>query len=284
MSRVVIVSGGGTGIGRATARRFASDGDRVLLIGRREEVLRRAADALSAEDGVHGEVETLAADLSLAAEAERVRTEVARRYDRVDVLVNNAGGNVQLGAKDVPDGLAGIAHHWTGNFNSNVLTAVLLAEALGKQLSAPGRRVVLLSSIAAYRGSGSGSYAAAKAALHPYAYDMAGKLGEHGATVNVVAPGYVEDHRLLRRPYDSGAAQGAGGPDRHRPAGRPRGHRGYGPLAGVAGGRTRHGPDRPGQRRCAGTAVEPAPHTEPTEPAEPTTPAVRAAPPMTRVH
>jgi 3-oxoacyl-[acyl-carrier protein] reductase len=193
VSRVVIVSGGGTGIGRATARRFASDGDRVLLIGRREEVLRHAADALSAEDGVHGEVGTLAADLSIAAEAERVRTEVARRYDRVDVLVNNAGGNVELGAKDVPEGLAGIAHHWTGNFNSNVLTAVLLTEALSEQLSAPGRRVVLLSSIAAYRGSGSGSYAAAKAALHPYAYDMAGKLGEHGATVNVVAPGYVED-------------------------------------------------------------------------------------------
>src|SRR6185437_361615 len=112
------------GIGLATARRFASDGDRVLLIGRREEILRQAADRLAEEDGAHGEVGTLAADLSLASEAERVRTEIVRRYGQVDVLVNNAGGNVELGARDVPDGLAGIAQHWTGNFNSNVLTAV----------------------------------------------------------------------------------------------------------------------------------------------------------------
>ncbi|HEV7627830.1 MAG TPA: SDR family NAD(P)-dependent oxidoreductase, partial [Streptomyces sp.] len=91
MSRVVIVSGGGTGIGRAAARRFATDGDRVLLIGRRAEVLREAAESLSAEDGVRGEIQTLDADLSIVEAAERVRTEVDRRYGRVDVLVNNAG-------------------------------------------------------------------------------------------------------------------------------------------------------------------------------------------------
>lgn len=193
MSRVVIVSGGGTGIGRATARRFAADGDRVLLIGRRAEVLREAAESLSAEDGVSGEIQTLDADLSIVEAAERVRTEIDRRYERVDVLVNNAGGNVELGAENVSAGLAGVARHWTGNFNANVLSAVLLTEALVEHLAAPGRRVVLISSIAAYRGSGSGSYAAAKAALHPYAYDMAGRLGEHGATVNVVAPGYIGD-------------------------------------------------------------------------------------------
>ena len=198
MSRVVIVSGGGTGIGRAVARRFAEDGDRVLLIGRRDAVLREAAEALAAEDGVDGQIQTLAADLSLPEEAERVRTEIGRRYGRVDVLVNNAGGNVEIGANDVPEGLAGIAWAWSGNFGSNVLTAVLLTEALREMLREQGRRVVLLSSIAAYRGSGSGSYAAAKAALHPYAYDLAGQLGAYGATVNVVAPGFIEDTEFFR--------------------------------------------------------------------------------------
>lgn len=198
MSRVVIVSGGGTGIGRAVARRFAADGDRVLLIGRREAVLREAAGAIAAEDGVDGEIQTLAADLTLPEEAERVRAEVGARYGRVDVLVNNAGGNVEIGAEDMPEGLAGVAWAWSGNFGSNVLTAVLLTEALREMLREVGRRVVLLSSIAAYRGSGSGSYAAAKAALHPYAYDLAGQLGGHGATVNVVAPGYIEDTEFFR--------------------------------------------------------------------------------------
>lgn len=199
MSRVVIVSGGGTGIGRAVARRFAADGDRVLLVGRRPEVLRQAAEELSADDGVEGEIQTVAADLGVAEEAERVAAEVEARYGRVDVLVNNAGGNVEIGTPDdVPDGLEGVAWRWTGNFRTNVLTAVLLTEALRDRLQAPGRRVVLLSSIAAYRGSGGGSYAAAKAALHPYAYELAARLGGHGATVNVVAPGYIEDTGFFR--------------------------------------------------------------------------------------
>lgn len=76
MDRAVIVSGGGTGIGRAVARRFAADGDRVLLVGRREAVLRQAAEALTekapAADGeVRGEIRTLAADLTRPEEAAR---------------------------------------------------------------------------------------------------------------------------------------------------------------------------------------------------------------------
>lgn len=194
MSRVVIVSGGGTGIGRAVARRFAADGDRVLLVGRRSGVLDEAAKALADEDGVTGEIATVSADLSDPGDAERVRAEVERRYGRVDVLVANAGGNAEIGAPDdVPGGLAGVAWRWKANFECNVLTCVLLTEALRDLLQQQARRVVLISSIAAYRGSGTGSYAASKAALHPYAYDLAGQLGAHGATVNVVAPGYIED-------------------------------------------------------------------------------------------
>lgn len=214
MDRAVIVSGGGTGIGRAVARRFAADGDRVLLVGRREAVLRRTAEALTSEISETseisktletseapaaggaargGEIRTFAADLTRPEEAARVREEAGSRFGRVDVLVNNAGGNVEYasGDEEPPAGLAGVAWQWRANFESNVLTAVLLTEALLDLLQEPGRRVVLLSSIAAYRGSGTGSYASAKAALHPYAYDMAGRLGPHGATVNAVAPGYV---------------------------------------------------------------------------------------------
>lgn len=194
MDRVVIVSGGGTGIGRAAARRFAEDGDRLLLVGRREPVLRQAAEEIAADAGGRaGEVGTVAADLADPREAQRVRDEVDDRYGRVDVLVANAGGNVKYaaGGEERPGGLAGVAHAWRSNFESNVLTAVLLAEAHAELLQAPGRRVVLLSSIAAYRGSGTDSYASSKAALHPYVYALAGRLGPHGATANAVAPGYV---------------------------------------------------------------------------------------------
>lgn len=80
---------------------------------------------------------------------------------------------------------------WQSCFESNVLTAVLLVEALRPHLEGRAGRVVLLSSIAAVRGSGDGPYGAMKAALHGWMYDLARQLGEHGGTANVVAPGFV---------------------------------------------------------------------------------------------
>ena len=185
--RTVIISGGGTGIGLATARRFAADGDTTVLIGRRAEVLRRAAE------GIEGAV-ALPADLSSPEETGRVAREIAERFGTVDVLVNNAGGNggLEPGAGS-DDPLAVAAHNWTVNFRINTLTAVLLTEALAGRLASPGGRVLFLSSIAAYRGSGSSAYAASKAALHPYAHDLARRLGPRGITVNLVAPGLIED-------------------------------------------------------------------------------------------
>src|SRR5205085_402848 len=73
----------------------------------------------------------------------------------------------------------------------NVLTAVLLTEALRARLRRPGGRVIAVSSIAASRGGG--SYAAAKAALHGWIYGLAAELGREGITANVVAPGYVAE-------------------------------------------------------------------------------------------
>ena len=191
MSRVVVVSGGGTGIGRAVAEAFAADGDDVVIVGRREKVLARTAEEIS-WSARRGTVTPVVADLTDPEQVDRVRATIAEHRPAVDVLVNNAGGNVELSAAAAPPpGLAGVAQQWTGNFQANVLTAALLTEALRDRLADEGR-VVLFSSIAAYRGSGSGSYAAAKAALHPYAVDLAAALGPRGITVNVVAPGYTE--------------------------------------------------------------------------------------------
>ncbi|MFJ5528478.1 SDR family NAD(P)-dependent oxidoreductase [Streptomyces sp. NPDC093261] len=185
MARNVVISGGGTGIGLAAARAFAADGDRVLLVGRRAEVLQRAE--------VPGAL-TYAADLSDPHAVRGVARHVADRFGTVDVLVNSAGGAGHLEPEaEAHDPLAAVAHTWTVNFRLNVLTAALLTEALRDRLASPGGRVLFLSSIAAYRGSGSGAYAASKAALHPYAFDLARQLGRRGITVNVVAPGYVED-------------------------------------------------------------------------------------------
>ncbi|MBB1242333.1 SDR family oxidoreductase [Streptomyces durbertensis] len=189
MTRTVVISGGGTGIGLAAARRFAADGDQLVLVGRRPHVLEEALAELPGAAAV-------AADLTTPEGAERVENYLRVEFGAVDVLVNAAGGNGGLedAAEPARDGgLGAVAHDWTLNFRLNVLTSVLLTDALSHRLACPGGRVLFLGSISALRGSGSCAYAAAKAALHPYAFDLARRLGPHGVTVNVVAPGYVED-------------------------------------------------------------------------------------------
>jgi 3-oxoacyl-[acyl-carrier protein] reductase len=186
MDRTIVISGAGTGIGRAIARSFAAAGDRVTIIGRREAVLAEAAERIDKETG--GEpVRFLAGDLREPAEVERLAAGI--EGDAVDVLVNNAGG-VPRG--ELPDGLAGVAADWRAEFDTNVLTAVLLTTALRQRLRRPGGRVVNLSSIAALRGGGD-SYSGAKAAVIGWTLSLAGELGGDGITVNVVVPGYVED-------------------------------------------------------------------------------------------
>ncbi len=184
--QLAVVSGGGTGIGAAVARALAADGFDVLVVGRREEVLRAAADRISWDLARPGAVRPVVADLTDPEQVSRVVEAVGDRP--VDAVVNNAGG--YLGG----DGgtLAGVAAQWRANLDANVLTAVLLTEALRPRLRRPGGRVVLVSSIAAQRGGG-GPYSAAKAALHGWAYDLAAQLGPEQITVNVVSPGYVAD-------------------------------------------------------------------------------------------
>lgn len=187
MARTVVISGGGTGIGLAAAEAFAADGEQVVLLGRRESVLAQAAERIAG-------ARYCAVDLSEPRGARRVAEFTAREFGTVDVLVHGAGGSGLLEERqEFDDPLDAVAYQWTLGFRLNTLTAALLTEALESHLATPGGRVLFLSSIAAYRGSGSAAYAAAKAALHPYAYDLARRLGPRGITVNLVAPGFVEE-------------------------------------------------------------------------------------------
>jgi 3-oxoacyl-[acyl-carrier protein] reductase len=176
MTRVVVVSGGGTGMGRAIAAAFGRAGDRVTIVGRRADVLERAAKELP------GEVSAVPADLTVPADVERL----AGTLEHVDVVVNNAGG---VASTDPVSTLDDHARAWRQELDANLLSAVLLTTALEPKLTRPGGRVILMSSVAAVRGGG--AYGAAKAALHGWAYALAGRLGRDGVTVNVVAPGYV---------------------------------------------------------------------------------------------
>jgi 3-oxoacyl-[acyl-carrier protein] reductase len=167
----------------------------VVIIGRRADRLAATAEDISRRSDGAAPVVPISGDLVAPDQVRDICAEIARRFAKVDVLVHAAGGNVVLHATEraYADSLDGVARRWTDNFRSNVLTAVLLTEGLRDRLRSPGGRVIFVSSIAAYRGSGNGCYGAAKAALHPYCYDVAAALGPRGITANVVAPGYIAD-------------------------------------------------------------------------------------------
>ncbi|MEW2508396.1 SDR family oxidoreductase [Amycolatopsis sp. NPDC047767] len=182
----VVVTGGGTGIGAATAALFAEAGDDVVITGRREDVLSRTAKELG--------VRYVAFD---AADPGSVRGALTELPTAVDVLVTNAGGNTDRQRPPVEAGdLDGVAAAWRANFDANVLTTVLITEALTPRL-ADGARVVTIGSIAAKQGSG--SYGAAKAAVEAWNVDLARKLAGRGISANVVAPGVTLDTEFFQR-------------------------------------------------------------------------------------
>jgi 3-oxoacyl-[acyl-carrier protein] reductase len=178
--RTIVVTGGATGIGRATAERFRADGDEVVITGRRADVLAKTA----ADLGVRGVV----CDATDPAQVERLLDELP---DKVDVLVNNAGGNTDFGR---PDGdLAQLRTNWLANLEANLISAVLTTTALAPRLTTA---VVHMGSIAGARGAG--SYGASKAALAMWNVDAAAELGAQGVTSNVVAPGFTADTEFFQ--------------------------------------------------------------------------------------
>jgi 3-oxoacyl-[acyl-carrier protein] reductase len=183
--RLAVVSGGGTGIGRAIAHRFAAGGDDVVIIGRRVGSLARTAQEINEAVG-RDAVRPVTGDLRLTDQVAFAAAEVNAAGRPVDVLVNNAGGNFAVAPTE---DLAAVKESWQLNLDGNILPSVLLSHALLPAIRRPGGAIITMSSVAATRGPA--SYGGAKAALHVWSTHLAGELADEGVTVNVVAPGYV---------------------------------------------------------------------------------------------
>ncbi|HEY2792010.1 MAG TPA: SDR family oxidoreductase [Micromonosporaceae bacterium] len=188
MTRSVVVTGGGTGIGLAIARMFAQDGDAVTITGRRPDVLADAAAKIGAIGVVFDASDPAAIEAALPS-----------LPSAVDVLINNAGGNTDFDASDDSDALAAVAARYHANFDANVLTAVLMTTALGPRL-ADNARIVNFGSIAARQGVG--SYGAAKAALEDVTATFASSYGQRGITANLISPGLILETEFFRGRLD----------------------------------------------------------------------------------
>lgn len=183
--RTIVITGGGTGIGRAIAARFLAAGEHVIIIGRREPVLRAAAADLSDRQG---SIDWHVCDVGDPEQVDALVDWLEMKgFATIDVLVNNAGGTANLAADA---STADAARYAQETLSGNLVGPFLLGHALGPRLRRPGGRIVNLSSIAAFRGGGD-MYSAAKAGVVGLTYALAGSLGPEGITVNAVAPGVV---------------------------------------------------------------------------------------------
>ncbi|MFL6163358.1 MAG: SDR family NAD(P)-dependent oxidoreductase [Jatrophihabitantaceae bacterium] len=183
MTRTAVVTGGGTGIGKAIAVALAAEHGRVYITGRRAEVLEAAATELNAAD-LGADVTPIVCDATDPDQVAVLRDKVA---GPVHVLVNNAGSTRNFTGPGSAD-LRVIAAHWRADLESNLLGAVLTTAALEPQL-AGGSAVIHIGSFATDRAQG--AYGAAKAALAAWNLHLAKRLGPRDITSNVVSPGYI---------------------------------------------------------------------------------------------
>jgi meso-butanediol dehydrogenase / (S,S)-butanediol dehydrogenase / diacetyl reductase len=178
--RTAVITGGGTGIGAAAARRLAADGAAVVLVGRRAERLAAVAA------GLGDQAMALAADAASAEEMTRVVAHVHARLQTVDILVANAGGHGQGTAADISDDA------WAASLRANLSTCLVAARACLPDLIKGRGSVVVVSSIAGLAAAPeSVGYVSAKHALIGLARSMARDFGPRGVRVNVVCPGWV---------------------------------------------------------------------------------------------
>jgi NAD(P)-dependent dehydrogenase (short-subunit alcohol dehydrogenase family) len=177
--KIVLVTGGSSGIGLAAATRFAKEGAKVYITGRRQAELDAAVEQIG-----HGAV-AIRADISSAADLDRMFSTIQADHQRLDILFANAGGG-----EFVPLGAITEAQ-FDKYFDINVKgTLFTVQKAL--PLMQAGSAIVLTGSITSIQGVPAfGVYAATKAALRSFARTWASDLKGRGIRVNVVAPGVV---------------------------------------------------------------------------------------------
>lgn len=185
MNRNVLVTGGGTGIGKAVAAVFAADGDRVFITGRRPEPLQATAAELGPT------VQPVVCD---GTDPIQVGALSAQLPGSLNVLVHCAGGNTDFD-RAAPGDLISLAANWRANLEANLVSAVITTAAMRDRLT-EGGAVVNIGSIAADQGAG--AYGAAKAGVASWNITLASELGPRGVTANVVSPGYITDTEFFR--------------------------------------------------------------------------------------
>ena len=188
--QVALITGGGRGIGRAIALRFVSEGAAVMLAATKREPLEATAAEIRKAGG---RAATAVVDVADEAAVKTVVAATLGELGRLDILVNNAGvGGPTLRVVDMERA------DWDRTLAVNVTGAFLCSKhAIPHMVARKSGRIVNITSIAGLMGYPLRSpYAVSKWGMIALTRTLAGELGEHGITVNAIAPGAVRGERV----------------------------------------------------------------------------------------
>ncbi|MFK3958895.1 SDR family NAD(P)-dependent oxidoreductase [Guptibacillus hwajinpoensis] len=189
--RTAVITGGGSGIGAMTAKRIASEGGTVILVGRTEAKLLQTANELKELDG---KVLTFVADVTKQEQIDHLTTFVKESTETLHVLINNAGGSQGSPILEMTE------ENWDHAQNVNLKSVFLVSKALGKLMLETAKKeeemldfsIVNVASLSGHKaGAQIPHYSAAKAAVINFTRALAVELSPY-IRVNSVSPGFIE--------------------------------------------------------------------------------------------
>lgn len=194
--KVCLITGATNGIGLETARALAKLGAKVVIVGRNAEKTTQVADELCQSTG--GTVETLIGDLSLIAQTRQVAEAFKARYDRLDLLINNAGA-IYTARQVTAEGheMTFALNHLSYFALTNLLLEVILDSAPARIINVSsmahmGGKILFDDLNATQSYSGFGVYGHSKLMNVLFTYELARRLEHRGVTVNALHPGIVQ--------------------------------------------------------------------------------------------
>ena len=197
--RVAVVTGGGTGIGKAIAERFVALGAKVVITSRNTEKLEQAADEISQGGG-----EVLPVGETDVRDPEQVDAMISRTkeaFDGVDILINNAAGNFLARAIDLSPGA------WNAVVGIVLNGTWFCSQAAAKEMISQGHGGAIVNIIATYAETGAPGVAhsgAAKAAVLNLTRSLAVEWASHNIRMNAIAPGLTATEKTTEQLFGSG--------------------------------------------------------------------------------